>query len=93
MAEESIIYNNEERAKGFLGEAQNLINEIQSKAPVDKHLADQILPYLALTSEKFQVMVSEITNHCKTNIWVIEKFLGGKFEIKENLITWQKVKS
>jgi len=28
------------------------------------------------------VTVSEITNHCKTNIWVIEKFIEGKFEIK-----------
>ena len=33
--------------------------------------------------------VSEITNHCKTNIWVIEKFLNGKFEIKDNLICWK----
>ncbi|MCD6177690.1 RNA 3'-terminal phosphate cyclase [bacterium] len=68
--------------------ALDLINQEKSKACLDKHLADQILPYLALAEGKSQVTVSEITNHCKTNIWVIEKFIKGKFEIKENSISW-----
>jgi RNA 3'-terminal phosphate cyclase (GTP) len=61
--------------------ANNLIKEIDSKAPVDSHLADQILPFLALT--KGRIKVSEITNHCRTNIYVIEQFLGKVFEINE----------
>lgn len=65
-----------------------LLNEQKSNASLDRHLADQILLYLALTKNQSQVKVSEITPHCKTNIWVIEKFLDGKFEIKENLILW-----
>ena len=68
--------------------ALELLREQKSGACLDKHLADQILPYLALTPGKSQVTVSEITNHCKTNIWVIEKFLEGKFKTKENLISW-----
>jgi len=68
--------------------ALELLKEQKSQACLDKHLADQILPYLALAPGKSQVTVSEITNHCKTNIWVIEKFLEGKFEIKDNLINW-----
>jgi len=65
-----------------------LLKEQKSQACLDKHLADQILPFLALVSEKSNVTVSEITNHCKTNIWATEKFLDGNFEIKENLIKW-----
>jgi RNA 3'-phosphate cyclase len=65
-----------------------LLKEQKSEACLDKHLADQILPYLALTPGKSQVTVSEITNHCQTNIWVIEKFIDGKFEIKGKLINW-----
>lgn len=65
-----------------------LLKEEKTQACLDKHLADQILPYMALAPGKSQVTVSEITSHCKTNIWVIEKFLEGKFEIKENLISW-----
>jgi RNA 3'-phosphate cyclase len=69
--------------------ALELLKEEKSQACLDKHSADQILPYLALASRKSQVAVSEVTNHCKTNIWVIEKFLEGKFEIKGNLIAWR----
>ena len=68
--------------------ALELLKEQKSGACLDKHSADQILPYLALTGSKSSVTVSEITNHCKTNIWVIEKFIDGEFEIKYNLITW-----
>jgi len=69
--------------------ALELLKEEKSQACLDKHLSDQILPYLALAKGKSQVSVSEITNHCKTNIWVIEKFVDGKFEISDNLISWQ----
>jgi len=68
--------------------ALELLKEEKSGACLDKHLADQILPFMALAPDKSQVAVSEITGHCKTNIWVIEKFIEGKFEIKGDLISW-----
>lgn len=69
--------------------ALELLKEQKSGACLDKHLADQILPYLVLVKDRSQATVSEITNHLRTNVWVIEKFLEGQFEIKENLISWQ----
>lgn len=69
--------------------AMELLKEQKSGACLDKHLADQILPYMALSQGKSEITVSEVTDHCKTNIWVIEKFLNGKFKIKDNLISWQ----
>lgn len=68
--------------------AQELLKEQKTETCLDKYTADQILPFMALSNKKSQITVSEITEHCKTNIWVIEKFLEGKFEIKENLISW-----
>ena len=68
--------------------ALELLKEERSRACFDKHLADQILPFMALVSGTSQVNVSEITEHCKTNIWVIEKFLEGRFKIKEKIISW-----
>ncbi|MDP2909688.1 MAG: RNA 3'-terminal phosphate cyclase [bacterium] len=65
-----------------------LLQEQKSGACLDKYSADQILPYMALAQGKSQVSVSEITKHSQTNIWVIEKFLDGKFEIKDDLISW-----
>ena len=68
--------------------ANNLIKEMESKAPVDGHLADQILKFIALVS-KSKIKTSKITDHAKTNIYAIEKFLGKTFEIneKENIIS------
>ncbi len=65
-----------------------LLKEEKSGACLDRHVADQILPYLALGNGPSLVTVSEITEHCRTNMWVIEKFLEGKFETKGNLISW-----
>jgi len=62
--------------------AQNLIKEIESKAPIDRHLADQILPFMVLIDNS-SIKVSEITNHCRTNIYTIQQFLGDIFKIDE----------
>lgn len=69
--------------------AQEFIKQASSNACLDKHTADQILPYMALLPGGSQVTVSEITNHCKTNIWVVEKFIkSGRFTIQQNKISW-----
>jgi len=62
--------------------ALSLIKEIESKSPVDKHLADQLLLFMAMFGSS-KIKVSEITEHCKTNIYAIQKFLGEIFEINE----------
>lgn len=62
--------------------AQSLIDEIESKAAVDKFLADQLLLFMALAKDS-KIKTSKITNHTKTNIYVIEKFLGKVFEVDE----------
>jgi len=68
--------------------AISFLKEVKSGTCIDKYTADQILPFMAICNKPSKVSVSEITLHCKTNIWVIEKFLNGKFEIKENIISW-----
>ncbi len=65
--------------------SERLIKQIKSKAAVDKYLADQLLLYMALFSGS--IKTSEITDHCKTNIYTIKKFLNVKFKTKENIIT------
>jgi RNA 3'-terminal phosphate cyclase (GTP) len=64
--------------------ALNLIEEISSKAAVDRHLADNIIPLLALV--KGQIKTSKITDHTLTNIYAVEQFLGKTFKIENNLI-------
>ncbi|MEM5829604.1 MAG: RNA 3'-terminal phosphate cyclase [Candidatus Aenigmatarchaeota archaeon] len=61
--------------------AQDLMKSIQSKAALDKFMADQIIPFLALAHGKSLVTVEEITQHCISNIFVCEKILGCKFSV------------
>jgi RNA 3'-terminal phosphate cyclase (ATP) len=68
-------------------EAASLLEkQIDSGACLDEWMADQILPYMALAKGRSQVSVSRITQHTKTNISVIEKFLDADFKVKGNII-------
>ncbi len=68
--------------------ALNLLREEKSGASLDRFMSDQILIYLALAEGESKITVSEQTLHFKTNCWLIPQFLNGKFEIKDNLISW-----
>lgn len=61
--------------------AYNLVNSLNSGAPVDKWMSDQIIPFLALGKGK--VKVEGITDHCGTNMLVTELILGVKFDVDE----------
>ena len=75
--------------------AQLLGKQLESKACLDRWMADQIVPYMAIAAAKGEnerqngvqsfssaVSVSEITKHALTNIWVTEKFLPVRFSVK-----------
>jgi RNA 3'-terminal phosphate cyclase (ATP) len=54
-------------------------------AALDRHLADQILLYLALARGPSTITTEAVTSHLLTNVWVIEQFLGPTFEVRGNL--------
>ena len=62
---------------------EELLDFHATGAPVDVHLADQLLLPLALASEASQYRVAEISLHLTTNAWVIEKFGLAKITIDE----------
>lgn len=68
--------------------ALRLLKELESGAACDTHLADNLIPWLALLGGT--IMASEISLHTKTNIWVCEQFFGKIFNVAENNITCQK---
>ncbi len=49
---------------------------------VDEHLADQLVPYLALADGESSFTTSRISGHLLTNIWVAERFLGKVFRVE-----------
>jgi len=82
-------------ARGKLAEhvgeeaARQFLAELDSQSCLDRHMADQVLPYMALSDGAGCVTVSEITNHCRTNMWVVEKFFKGRFTIMDHVIRWE----
>ncbi|MBL7056252.1 RNA 3'-terminal phosphate cyclase [Candidatus Woesearchaeota archaeon] len=68
--------------------AKNLMKEISSEAPLDNYLADQLLKYLTVLPGS-KIRTSSITGHTKSNLYVIEKFLGNCVIVdeKENIIS------
>ena len=70
------------------GCVEQLLEEERSGTCLDRFLTDQILVYMSLAEDKSQVRISKLTLHAQTNIKIIEKFLKGKFEIKNNILSW-----
>ena len=62
--------------------AGEIITEQGSGAAVDVHLADQLIPYMGL-ARGGSFTVREVSGHTRTNIWVVEQFLGVEFRIEE----------
>jgi RNA 3'-phosphate cyclase len=71
--------------------ARRILEEIddREKGCLDRFAGDQILPYLALSGRESRLSLSVVTDHVKTNMWVIEQLLEGKFETMGNVITWR----
>jgi len=62
--------------------AEEMILELRAGCSVDVHLADQLIPYMALAGNS-SYTVREISPHTATNIWITEQFLDVKFRIDE----------
>ncbi len=74
--------------------AENLLKETKQKATVDEHLADMLVPYIALANGKSAYLTRTLTEHLDTNIWLVEKILDIKIQTTRvgNLIQVEKVK-
>jgi len=64
--------------------AKKLIDEITVQPTVDAHLADMLIPYVALAREDSTYLTGTISEHLETNIWVTEEILNVKFRTEKN---------
>jgi len=71
------------RAERVAEEAcQEFLEFMQTKAGIDPHLADQLIPYLAWADGQSSFTVSRISKHLLTNIWVVQQFLPTKITVE-----------
>ena len=65
--------------------AERFYAEISAKPTVDAHLADMLIPYVALAKGTSAFLTRTVSDHLETNIWLAEKMLNVRFNItKEN---------
>jgi len=76
------------RTAEFIGKqtAKGLIKDLDSGATVDRHLADQIIPFAALAEGWSAYLIPKMTEHIQTRLWLVEEILGVKTEVIGNLV-------
>lgn len=62
--------------------AKDLLGAINSKAPIDHHLADNLVPFVAIFGGR--IRYEKMTNHLRTNINTVHAFLGDVLELDED---------
>ena len=62
--------------------ASLILSELESASTVDVHLADQLIPYIALAERHSAFKVRKITGHLRTNIYIVRQFLDVEISIR-----------
>ncbi|MCW4047292.1 MAG: RNA 3'-terminal phosphate cyclase [Candidatus Bathyarchaeota archaeon] len=63
--------------------AEKLYAELTAKPTVDVHLGDLLIPYMALAEGVSAFLVRTLSDHLETNIWLAEKMLNVRFNVKK----------
>jgi RNA 3'-phosphate cyclase len=75
--------------------AEKLYAEISSTPTVDVHLADMLIPYVALAEGASTFLTRAVSDHLEANVWLAEKMLNARFKIQKrnNLFRIEKSSS
>jgi RNA 3'-phosphate cyclase len=65
--------------------AEQLVHEISSGRAIDSHLADMIVPYLAVAKGVSEIGISEVTSHLTTNLWTIDQILSTPMSLEGDI--------
>jgi RNA 3'-phosphate cyclase len=63
--------------------AERLYTELSATPTVDAHLADMVIPYVALAESTSIFLTRTVSDHLEANIWLAEKMLGVQFNVKK----------
>jgi RNA 3'-phosphate cyclase len=70
------------RAEEVAGEAVNSLKDyLESEGCLDPHLADQLVPFMALAKGSSSFTTTRVTEHLLTNLWVVQHFTTAKISV------------
>jgi len=73
--------------------AEKLYAELSVRPTVDMHLADMLIPYMALAEGTSSLLTREVSDHLETNVWLAEKMLKVRFNVQrvKNLFRIERI--
>lgn len=72
--------------------ANNFLQDVRSKATVDRYLADQLIIYAALADGVTEYVIPTVTEHVDANLWLINHILGKFGAVAELVGNHLKIK-
>ncbi|MDI6736527.1 MAG: RNA 3'-terminal phosphate cyclase [bacterium] len=64
--------------------AYTLLEDLDSKATADRFLSDQLIIYAALAEGVSEYIIPRMTDHIKSNLWLVEEIIGAKTNVSGN---------
>ena len=71
--------------------ARQLLEDLKTKATLDRHASDQIIPFAALALGESKFRVPRVSEHIQSNAWLAKEFLGAEVKIEDNELVVQGV--
>jgi RNA 3'-terminal phosphate cyclase (ATP) len=71
--------------------AQVLLDDLDSGATIDRHLADQLIIFAALAPGVSEFRIPQVTDHVHTNIWLVETILGATARVEGKCLRIQGI--
>ncbi len=81
------------RTAEFIGKetAHMLLQDLDSGSTVDRHMADQLIPYAALAEGTTAYRIPSVTDHLESRLWLIQRMLGARAQVQERMVKIQGI--
>ncbi len=66
--------------------ASSLLEDLDSGAATDRHLADQLILFAALADGVSEYSIPRVTEHVTANLWLVQKMLGVNAEVDGHVV-------
>ncbi len=67
--------------------AKQLLEEIKAGATLDRHAADQMIPFAALADGQSRFRIAAVTDHIESNAWLAREFLQAEVNAEEQCLS------
>lgn len=68
-----------------------LLEDLQTGATTDRHLADQLILFGALAKGRTTYLIPKLTEHIESNLWLVNEILGARGEVAGNRLSLEGI--